>query len=82
MEPIVAEIAPKTRYVIETTVLGVLEHTRRVWKGFAGREAQFDYESLGWFVHFNGSHEMLGLGPDKPDVAMGDKVRITIERIG
>lgn len=34
-----------------------------------------------WFAHFKGSWESLGLGPDKPNFAKGDQVRITIERL-
>lgn len=34
-----------------------------------------------WFVHFLGSWESLGLGPDKPDMSVGDAVLITIERL-
>ncbi len=34
-----------------------------------------------WFVHFLGSWESLGLGPDEPGLQIGDQVSITIERI-
>lgn len=31
-----------------------------------------------WFVHFLGSHESLGLGPDKPNCKIGDSATIRI----
>lgn len=34
----------------------------------------------GWFVHFEGSWEMLNLGLDRPDLEEGDEVIITIQR--
>ncbi len=30
-----------------------------------------------WYVCFEGSHEALSFGPERPDFAIGDKVHIT-----
>ena len=36
---------------------------------------------LGYFVHFLGSHELIYVGEDVPDMRVGDKVRITMEKV-
>lgn len=41
------------------------------------KQVQVDGE-LGWFVLFEGSHEYLGLGEDKPEVEVGDTATIRI----
>jgi len=46
-----------------------------------GPDAKFETASQGWFVHLKGSHEAIFLGADKPPIAGGDTVKITIERI-
>lgn len=73
-----------SRYVIETTVQGILEHTRRQYVGGIGKDSMYEYPFVGWFAHFKGSHEALCLSTvraDRPNLNSGDKVRITIERI-
>lgn len=78
MEPVEAKV--KVRYLIPTTVTLVEERFRRVHLHGAGDAAQFREESLGWFVWLEGSYEMLGVGPEKPALAIGDRIRITIEK--
>jgi hypothetical protein len=37
-------------------------------------------EPLGWFIRLRGSQEQLHVGWEKPDLQIGDEVKITIER--
>jgi hypothetical protein len=39
------------------------------------------HREYGWFVHFEGSHESIFLGQERPKFNPGDTVRITFERI-
>ena len=41
----------------------------------------FEVKDQGWFVLFDGSHESLFLGAEKPPLAISDCVRITIEKV-
>lgn len=34
-----------------------------------------------WFVHLDGSRESLSLGTEKPDLNVGDKIKITLEKV-
>jgi len=40
-----------------------------------------EYHPLGWFAFFEGSHESIRLGNERPDMNEGDHVKITIERV-
>lgn len=35
-----------------------------------------------WFILFEGSQEWLGLGKEEPELKKGDRVKITISKIG
>lgn len=64
-------------YTVTTTVLKVDEHFNiTVLKN--GEEIA---QSLGWFVHFEGSWESLYFGDVKPNFDKGDAVKITFERL-
>lgn len=64
---------------IPTHVKSVAEEKRLVncYKSENG-EATSTYESLGWFVLFDGSHEKLFLGHEKPNIKVGQKATIQI----
>jgi hypothetical protein len=71
----------RTVYVVYTTVVAVREHVRNRHISGAGPDAIFQTETLGWFVHFAGSYEAIHMGPDKPEFAQGDRVKITFEKV-
>lgn len=77
MEP--AE-APMKYIVHDVLVERVYEHKHQKWIGGVGKEATFEYVSMGWFVLLTGSHEALHVGHSEPNLKPGDLVRITIER--
>ncbi len=88
MEPFEAEITPilhspdfKTRYVIHSEVVNVEEQKVPCYVSGIGAGATFIEKSLGWFVYLKGSHEALGLGAERPTLAKGDKVKITVEKV-
>jgi hypothetical protein len=70
------------RYVIRTYVENVSEQHRTisVKKDAVTGEMTSETESLGWFIRLRGSQEQLHVGWQKPDLAIGDQVKITIEK--
>lgn len=76
----------RTRYVFETEVVRVFRHEPVVRAFKVHHEDEPDTveqvtQDLGWFVALDGSREALGLGPDKPDLAPGDKMRVSLEKV-
>lgn len=71
------------RYIINTEIVHVEEEFKPAYivGSGIGKDAQFITQSLGWFAYLQGSHEALHLGMDKPTLAKGDKVRITVEKV-
>lgn len=69
------------RYIFYTTVIEVFEKFQPVYQGGIGDDSIFKDKSMGWFIHFVGSWEALHVGPDKPDMEKGDKVKITLEKV-
>lgn len=70
-----------TRYAINTKVVRVEERFTTEYVSGSGVDVVNRQRSLGWFVQFEGSYEMLFLGHEKPDgLATGDAVKITVEK--
>lgn len=74
-----------TTYTIQTKVQKIVEEKRLLRsvktgeKDSDGKEIiRNDYDSRGWFVLFEDSHEMIGLGAEKPDMVVGQPVEIII----
>jgi hypothetical protein len=66
-------------YIIPTRITRI-EAKRRVLRGrMVNGQAVLDYEDLGWFVSFEGSHESLCLGPEPPKLTVGQEVNLRIE---
>ena len=72
--------AMKTRIKFYSTVEDVAERFRSEYVSGKYPDAIFRSVSMGWFLHLEGSYEALGLGPDKPDFQVGDKVEIIIQK--
>lgn len=70
-----------TIYVLMSTVEQVREHFKTVHLEGTGKDARFKNDSLGWYVLFEGSGECLYFGETRPELNVGDKVKITFERI-
>lgn len=77
----------QTRFVFETEVVRVFHHeplksARKVKDPEGGPDTvEHVTEDQGWFVALRGSWEALGLGFDKPDLAPGDKMRVSLEKV-
>jgi hypothetical protein len=66
-------------YTIPTRIARI-EAKRRILRGrMVDGQALLDYEDLGWFVSFEGSHESLCLGPELPSLTVGQEVNLRIE---
>jgi len=62
-------------------VLHVKEMFERKHVSGVGNEAIFADESIGWYIWLEGSYESICVGQQKPELQVGDRVNITIERI-
>lgn len=71
----------QVRYAIFTTVVKTEERFRDIHVSGVGGDVVKRRESIGWYVHLQGSYEALHLGFEKPAFAHGDKIKITFERI-
>jgi len=68
------------KLTIPSTVIAIEEKFQRQYLSGVGSEATFTSVSIGWYGWFKGSHESLFLGMDKPLLAPGDQINITIEK--
>lgn len=71
----------ETIFTIETKVKTVREQFIQRHLSGAGSGALFRRESLGWFVCLEGSYESNFAGHTKPNLEIGDPVRIVVEKI-
>lgn len=69
------------RFAIPTTITAIEERKDRRYLSGIGDEAVFTDISLGWFLFLTGSHEAIHVGMEKPDLRVGDKMKITIEKV-
>lgn len=75
------------KYVINTRVRSVAEEFKMTnYRKVKGTDGAPDYTesdrvSLGWFILLEGSYEKLGVGAEKPVMAKGDRVTITLEKV-
>lgn len=67
--------------VVYTTVKDVHEHFKSIYVKGIGGDAEFDLRHEGWFVQFDGSNESIYFGDECPKLSIGDKIKITFERI-
>jgi hypothetical protein len=69
------------RYVFYTSVLKVSEQFQdtETWRDSNG-QVHVNRVSLGWFVRLAGSQEQIHVGCEKPELRIGDTVKITLER--
>lgn len=73
--------ASLNRYVIIATVEDIHEEFGSKYVGGVGQDCAFERYSLGWYVTFAGSHEALFFGKEEPAFDIGDRIKITFERI-
>lgn len=68
--------------VVTLTVTRVEERYVRLYLGGAGAEADFEDRRLGWFAVFSEPQLAFKIGDSRPQLEAGDRVRLTIERLG
>lgn len=69
------------RFLIPATITAIEERKSRDYVSGVGETAVFQEISLGWSLFLTGSHEAIHVGMDKPDLKVGDKMKITIEKV-
>lgn len=83
MEPTKAKVTDKINYVIYSSVAHVGKYDEIVG-GYLDKETNKPMvikEDRGWFVRFDGSQERMCFGSEEPQLKLGDKVKITIEKL-
>lgn len=85
MESAEAKMTLKINYVVYTKVTYVAERFDERYTNIAEAKTEGQVEkerrSKGWFVQFEGSHEAIHLGNEKPTFEVGDTIRITFEKV-
>lgn len=70
------------RYRQFSKVIKVWNPTKKKYIGGVGKDASFEDESLGWHILIDGSNDGLHVGPEQPDVSVGDTVEISVRKVG
>jgi hypothetical protein len=71
----------KYKYVIHSEVERVEQVFETVNAHKVNDEIVTEKVNRGWFVHFEGSRELIFFGMEKPQLYKGDKIKITFERM-
>jgi len=66
------------KYSFFTTVDEIFHHEPMVR---SHRDGSVVTEDRGWFIRFNGSYEALHVGTEKPEMGVGDRIKLTVEKI-
>lgn len=66
-------------YAFRSSITKIEEH-KRIVRGYKDEhgQAQFEEKSLGWFIHLDGSWESLGVGAEKPDLNVGQQMKVLL----
>lgn len=72
--------ATRTKYILETTILGLEEKFENKYVSGAKDNAVFDARSLGWWVTCRGIPDWIFLDDEKPELGVGDKIVLTLEK--
>lgn len=71
----------KTRIAFYSRVVSVERRYKRVWVSGLGDAAQFKDEDQGFFMLLEGSYEALHVGFEPPEFKVGDRVKVTMEKV-
>lgn len=70
------------KYVMTGTIARIAERTAKQWRGGIGKDATFGEVREGWSVQLKEwPTASLDVGIDEPQLAVGDRVRLTLERL-
>lgn len=70
-----------TRIVFFSRVVQIIHRTRRVWVSGLDENAKFRQEDEGYYMLLDGSYEALHVGFDMPEFRVGDKIKVTMEKV-
>ena len=68
-----------TLYSFYSTV-DKIEERSKIVSGYKDENGQgiTEEKNLGWFIHLAGSREALGVGPEKPDLEVGQSIKVML----
>lgn len=70
-----------TKISFISKVVSVERHDKRVHVRGFGEDAEFRLVDRGYFMLLEGSYEALHIGFEKPAFHVGDRVKITMEKV-
>ena len=68
-------------YVTYTRVEKLEQKFESKYVSGVGKDTVLASIDLGWFVLYEGSHEFLFIGPTKPEFEVGDRIKLTQEKV-
>ena len=81
--PWVPYVRQKMKYIFPAEVIALGEDYMNVHKSGVGKEAVFERVSGGWHMSVRVAGSLIGFRlADKPEFEVGDKIRVTLEKIG
>lgn len=75
MEPVEAKV--RLAYIFYTRVAKIEQRKQLIR---VDKDGTIHERDLGWFILYEGSHEMLFLGTEKPSFEVGDEIEIIQRR--
>ncbi len=71
---------PLNKFVIYSRVVSIQHRFRDQWVRGNGANAVFEKVDMGFYMHLEGSHEVIFMGMEKPQYQPNDHMKITIEK--
>lgn len=71
----------RVRMVSHGTVRVLEERVARRYVSGTGNDAVFCEDSVGWYATLHEWPAAIHFGPEKPDLQVGDRVKITVEKV-
>jgi len=69
------------KIVFFSKVVSVERHEKQIYVGGFGQDAKFIGENKGYFLLLEGSYEALHIGFEMPAFRVGDRIKITMEKV-
>jgi len=70
-----------TKIAFYSRVVSIEQRFKRVYIGGFGETAKFREEDQGYFMLLEGSYEALHIGFQLPAFSVGDRIKVTMERM-
>jgi hypothetical protein len=72
---------PKAKITFYSRVRSITRLGKQIYLGGFGEDAKFEVADKGYFMLLEGSYEALHIGFEEPDFKVGDRIKITMEKV-